>query len=239
MKISDFNTLTFDCYGTLIDWETGIYHALDALYESANISADKESRLLQYRQIESKVQSTHPTMLYADLLRTVHENLAIELGADLSAEKHLEFAAAIKDWPAFADSAESLQYLKQHFKLVILSNVDRAGFAASNLHLKVEFDAIYTAEDIGSYKPDPRNFEYMLEKLDGKGISQSDILHVAQSLHHDMVPATRMGFSTSWIDRRANQPGSGATPPVENPPKVDMRFLSLADFADAHRRELR
>ena len=238
MKISDFSTLTFDCYGTLIDWETGIYNALVPLFKSAGLSVDKEACLSKYSRVESKIQSTHPDLVYSDLLRTVHEAMADNLGVKLSADDHMAFAASIKDWPAFPDSVQSLQYLKEHFKLVILSNVDRAGFVQSNIRLEVEFDAIYTAEDIGSYKPSPKNFKYMLEKLEVLGISKSNILHVAQSLFHDMVPATRMGFKTCWIDRRANQPGSGATPVVENPPQTDMRFESLADMADAHRREL-
>lgn len=238
MKISDFTTLTFDCYGTLIDWESGIYSALQPLFKSANFSADKESTLAQYSQTEARIQAEQPNLPYSDLLRLVHETMADSLGIRTSKSEHRAFADSIRNWLAFSDSAPSLHHLQEHFKLVILSNVDRRGFALSNKYLQVEFDAIFTAEDIGAYKPSPGNFQYMLDQLESLGIPRSEILHVAQSLFHDMVPATGLGLATCWIDRRAGQPGSGATPLVENPPKTDMRFISLADMVRAHRLEL-
>ena len=238
MKISDFTTLTFDCYGTLIDWESGIYKALAPLIERSGESIDKDSGLLEFSRTESRIQDANPDLSYTKLLTKTHEAMAQNLGVHMTVDDHMAFAASIRHWPAFPDSVQSLQYLKKHFKLVILSNVDNVGFSQSNRHLKVEFDAIYTAEDIGSYKPSPRNFDYMLEKLQDLGVSKSDILHTAQSLFHDIVPATRISLATCWIDRRAGEPGIGATPVVENPPTPDMRFVSLADMVDAHRLEL-
>ncbi len=238
MKISDYSTLTFDCYGTLIDWETGLTNALAPLARQIEREMDTDEILYQFSLVDSVVQSEHPTMPYTQVLGKSHHALGRKFAVETSEEEDLAFAASIKDWPAFPDSVESLQYLKQHFKIVILSNVDREGFTHSNAHLKVEFDAIYTAEEIGSYKPSPRNFEYMLEKLKLLGISKSDILHTAQSLHHDMVTAVAMGFATCWIDRRAGQSGSGATPAVDHPPVPDMRFESLADMVAAHQAEL-
>ncbi len=238
MKLSQFNTLTFDCYGTLIDWETGLFNAMQPLMKKVGKPFDKADALLTFREAEGPAQRQDPNMLYADLLAAVHREMAQQLGVSVSDQMHLDFARSIKDWPAFPDSVQALNYLKQHYKLVILSNVDNAGFSHSNRHLEVEFDAIYTAEDIGSYKPNRANFHYMLDKLSQRGISQSDILHTAQSLYHDMVPATELGFATCWIDRRAGQEGSGATPPVNQHVEVDWRFVSLADLAAAHQAEL-
>lgn len=238
MKISNFSTLTFDCYGTLIDWETGIHNALAPLIERSGKPIDKDAGLLEFSRTESVIQDANPNLSYTKLLAKTHEAMAQKMGVQMNADDHQAFATSIEHWPAFPDSVQSLQYLKEHFKLVILSNVNNAGFAQSNLHLKVEFDAVYTAEDIGSYKPSPQNFDYMLDKLQNLGVSKSDILHTAQSLFHDIVPATRIGLTTCWIDRRADQPGSGATPVVENPPTPDLRFVSLADMVKAHCKEL-
>ena len=150
-------------------------------------------------------------MRYSELLAVVYKRLAEEWGVAATWDECLAYGRSIRDWPAFADSAEALPYLKQHYKLVILSNVDNESFAFSNRKLGVEFDAVFTAEDIGSYKPSPRNFEYMLEKLAGYGIAKSDILHTAESLFHDHEPANDFGLASCWIHRRHAQGGFGAT----------------------------
>ncbi|HEX3209148.1 MAG TPA: HAD family hydrolase [Geminicoccaceae bacterium] len=141
------------------------------------------------------------------------------------------------DWPAFPDSAPALAYLKQHYRLVILSNVDRASFGQSQDRLKVAFDAVYTAQDIGSYKPDPRNFEYLLARLAEQGIAPQQILHTAESLHHDHIPAKRFGLATCWIHRRVGQAGHGATRPPEVEVRPDFRFTTLGAMAAADRAE--
>ena len=145
-----------------------------------------------------------------------------------------EFGASVRTWPAFPDSGDALAYLKRHYRLAILSNVDRASFTQSNAKLGVTFDHIFTAEDIGSYKPDLRNFEYALARLREAGVEKRAVLHVAQSLFHDHVPAKLLGLASVWIDRRAGRPGAGATPPAAATP--DWRFESLAEFAAADRR---
>ena len=238
MKLSQFSTLTFDCYGTLIDWETGLYNALQPLFEIAGGTFEKSDAMTAFRKAEGPAQEKDPNMLYRDLLAAVHREIASQMGIDASEEMHQNFSRSIEHWPAFPDSVDALQYLKQHYKLVILSNVDNIGFAYSNRHLQVEFDAVYTAEDIGSYKPNRGNFHYMLSNLSKLGIEKKNILHTAQSLYHDMVPATELGFSTCWIDRRAGEKDSGATPPVNQKLDVDWRFLSLAHMVDAHKAEI-
>ena len=237
MKLTDFKALTFDCYGTLIDWETGLWNALQPLLSAGQLKIGREEALDAFGRLEAEQELATPSLRYSALLAVIHARLAKSWGVRAHAELHDRFGGSVPDWPAFPDSAEALSYLKRHFKLVIISNVDRLSFAASNRKLGVTFDAVYTAEDIGSYKPDPRNFAYLLEHLEADlGISQSEILHTAQSLHHDHVPAERAGLARAWIDRRFGKTGSGATPIPGVPPKLDFHFKSLAEFAEAHRK---
>jgi len=235
MRLSDFNALSFDCYGTLIDWETGLLEALKPLRDRSGVSDD--DLLTAYGEAEHEVEVEHPGLIYSQLLEKVHATLCRRLGVAEDRDEAAKLGASVGDWPAFADSPDALRYLKQHFKLVILSNVDRASFAGSNRRLGVEFDHIFTAQDIGSYKPDPRNVEYLVARLDEAGIAKSELLHVAQSLYHDHVPANRMGIASAWIDRRHDKPGGGATVLPEPMPHFDFRFTSMAELADAHRRE--
>ena len=198
---SKYSVLTFDCYGTLIDWETGIWGALQpVLTENNRLDLTKASALQQFAALESHQQSAVPSMSYASVLETVHAGFSLNNELTTTDEMNGKFAKSIEDWPSFSDSAEALRSLQRRYKLVILSNVDRAGFATSNRKLGVKFDAIYTAEDIGSYKPNPCNFEYMLRRLNEDfGLKKTDVLHVAQSLHHDHTPARKMELANVWI----------------------------------------
>ena len=235
MQLTDFDVLAFDCYGTLIDWESGIYNELRPWLARNNLSISRDEILETFGQYEAEQETTTPAMLYPDLLAEVHKKLAQRWGLTPNAGDALRFGASVGNWPAFADSPTALQYLKRYYKLVILSNVDRASFARSNQKLGVEFDAVYVAQDIGSYKPNPANFEYMLTQLAAMGIKKSQILHVAQSLFHDHVPAQQAGLATCWIDRRHAQAGWGATaaPPAEV--TTDFQANSLAELVEMHR----
>jgi len=235
MALRDYEALTFDCYGTLIDWETGLYEALTPLLLRAGKDMPKDAALAAFAERESAQQAATPDMIYADLLTEVHRQLAEAWGVAPDAAEDARFGASVGDWPAFPDTVQALRYLKQHYKLVILSNVDRTSFAASNTRLGVTFDAIYTAQDIGSYKPDPRNFAYLIARLAEQGIGKEKILHTAQSLFHDHVPANAVGLASAWIDRRHDAPGWGATAPVSEPVRYDYRFTSLEGLAEAHR----
>ena len=235
MHLSDFKALSFDCYGTLIDWETGLADALRPLQERSG--ATTETLIDAYGPVEHSVEKEFPQLRYSELLEKVHERLSRQLGVEPDAEAARNFGQSVGNWPAFLDSAEALGYLKQHFKLIILSNVDRASFARSNARLGVEFDHIFTAEEIGSYKPSLRNFEYMLERLLDAEIEKHDLLHTAQSLFHDHVPANRLGVASAWIDRRHDKAGSGATVLPDPMPHFDFRFTSLGELAAAHRAE--
>jgi len=235
MQLSQFKALSFDCYGTLIDWEAGMLEALEPLRTRAGIGSDE--LLEDYGAVEHEVEHWYPALVYSQLLEKVHARLSERLGVAPDPAEAAAFGDSVGNWPAFPDSADALSYLKQHFQLVILSNVDRKSFAASNRRLGVEFDAILTAEEIGSYKPDLRNFEYLLARVGEAGIAQGELLHVAQSLFHDHVPANQLGIASAWIHRRHDKPGSGATVVPEPMPHYDFRFTSMKALADAHRAE--
>lgn len=241
MKLNDYKVLTFDCYGTLIDWETGIWDALQPLLMS-NGRGDitREKALEAHSKYEGQQQIDSPSMLYTDLLASVHKLFAGHFELQTSDRMDSEFGQAIAHWPAFPDTADALRYLKTRYKLVILSNVSRDGFAASNRKLGVEFDAVYTAEDAGSYKPASANFEYMFEYLaKDLGMQRSDILHTAQSLFHDHVPAKKFDLANAWIDRQhLSESGSwGATAKVSERPDIDFLFFTMGEMAEAVRAE--
>jgi len=236
MILSDFKALTFDCYGTLIDWESGIWDALQPVIASnKHNDITRTSALVAFAKIETAQQLSTPEMLYCELLATVHKQLASHFNLKTDSALDNAFGQSVPQWPAFADTADALRLLKKRFKLVILSNVDRAGFAASNKKLGVEFDAIYTAQDIGSYKPDIRNFEFMLKHLkEDHGVMANEILHTAQSLHHDMVMADKIGINKAWIDRQnlKNSDHWGATAEVAQRPTMQFYFESLLQMAE-------
>jgi 2-haloalkanoic acid dehalogenase type II len=237
MRLSDFDILTFDCYGTLIDWEAGILAALRPLLSKLD-GIDDAAALETFARHESALEAEQPALNYRKLLAETHRRLAREWGATSTDAEATRFGESVPDWPAFADSAQSLDYLKGHYKLVILSNVDRESFAASNRKLGVAFDTVCTAEDIGSYKPDRRNFDFMLKRVkESFGAGKERILHTAQSLFHDHQTARQLGLATNWIDRRQDKAGGGATMPTAGV-TTDFRFPSMAAFVEAHRKEL-
>ena len=236
MKLSDFKALTFDCYGTLIDWETGIWGALQPLLQATDHKVSRDAALAAFGRIEPEQEHETPGLLYRDLLTKVHTKIARAWNLKSTPALDHAFGNSVPDWPAFADTVEALAYLKRHYKLVILSNVDRQSFAGTNKRLGVTFDAVCTAEDVGAYKPDPRNFEYLLREVGKLGLGKADILHTAQSLFHDHVPAEAMGIARCWINRRGDSgTGSGANSPVSRMPRLDFQFPSLGAMAAAHR----
>lgn len=242
MQITKFKALTFDCYGTLIDWESGIWDALQPLLLHNNrVDINRKIGLEAFARFETEQESKTPDMLYPDLLTKVHKNIAAHFNLNSDANMDTAFGHSVPHWPAFPDTADALRILKQHFKLVILSNVNRDGFSASNKKLGVEFDAIYTAQDVGSYKPNPANFTFMIENLQTDlNIKPNEILHTAQSMHHDHVPAHNAGLTKAWIDRQnlKNSNHWGATAVVEKMPEVEFRYTSLMEMAEAMIREL-
>ncbi len=238
VKLTDFKVLSFDCYGTLIDWEIGIVTSLTAWRKRENVQVSDHELIEAFGRNEWIQEQETPELLYTETLARVLKCMAKSWGVRASDAEAIAFGHSIRHWPAFADSAQSLKYLKQHYRLVILSNVDRESFRHSNARLGVEFDHILTAQDIGSYKPDLRNFQFMLDKLTAVGIEKSQILHTAESLYHDHIPAKKLGLATNWIYRRHGKQGFGATRPPTEEVTPNFRFNSMAEFADAHRTAL-
>ena len=233
MNLGNFDALSFDCYGTLIDWEAGLAAVLRTWADAHGLQLGDQQLLTAYSTHEARAEADHPTDLYPAILARAARSLGEQFGVPVSDDEAEALAVSVPDWPAFPDSAEALQRLSRRYQLIILSNVDRASFAASNRRLSVTFASILTAEDIGSYKPSPRNFEALVREAQRLGVADGKLLHVAQSLFHDHVPAKAAGLPTVWINRRHDNPGWGATPAPPANVTPDWTFTSMAAFADA------
>lgn len=235
--LNDYKVLTFDCYGTLIDWESGIWDALQPLLMHNSCGrVDRQLGLEAFATLETRQELEAPGMVYPELLSHVHRGIAAYFGLETTRALNEAFGHSVPLWPAFPDTADALRILKTHFRLVILSNVNRDGFAASNRKLGVEFDAIYTAEDVGAYKPNAKNFDYLSRRLrEDLGLDDVDVLHTAQSLHHDHVPARAHGLDNAWIDRQRLSEGGnwGATAEVRERPTFDFLYFSMMEMAQA------
>ena len=238
MKLSDYKVLTFDVYGTLIDWESGMIAGLKPLTDQLRTPPSRDTVLEAHAFYESTCQHYTPGKSYVDVLSTVYKRLAEEWGLSATWDEARVYGHSVEHWPAFPDSAASLAYLKDHFKLIVLSNVDNASFAHSDAKLGYPFTATYVAEDIGSYKPDPRNFDYMLEHLTRLGVEKDEILHTAESMFHDHGPANQHGLKNCWIYRRHDKDGFGATMNPGAMPTYDLMYHSMADLVAAHKKEL-
>jgi 2-haloalkanoic acid dehalogenase type II len=230
--LDDFDALSFDCYGTLIDWETGIAAALAPWAAGHGLAATADVLVGAFSAIETHVEQERPTALYPDVLAETMRRIGERLGAPVTDEEAAAFGASVGDWPAFPDSADALARLHTRYRLIILSNVDRASFARSAARLGTDFDLVITAQDVGAYKPSPLSFPALLAGVGGLGVPRDRLLHVAESLYHDHVPAQANGLHSVWIDRRRGdastaspQPGQAVTP--------DWTFTSMAAFAAA------
>jgi 2-haloacid dehalogenase len=233
LDLTTFRVLSFDCYGTLIDWEAGIAGVLEPWAREQGLELSDEELLLAYSEREAAVEQQSPAPLYPEVLASCFRGAGEKLGAPVSDAWAQRLADSVPDWPAFPDSADALARLRRHYELIILSNVHRAGFAGSNKHLGGDFTAIITAEDVGSYKPAENHFRALEAKLSELGIDRSELLHVAQSLFHDHVPAKREGLTSVWINRRHDRPGWGATPEPSGEWSYAAEFRSMGEFADA------
>jgi 2-haloalkanoic acid dehalogenase type II len=231
-RLTDFRILCFDVYGTLIDWETGVVNALQPWLQANHRTDVSRKQLLDvFHELESKQQEKTPDMAYADLLGAVHPQVAAALQMEPpSTEGSRAFGRSVGKWPAFPDTVDALHKLKKQYKLVVLSNVDRESFAASNAGplQGFPFDLIITAQDVGSYKPNLENFRTMLNKVkDLFGIEQAQVLQTAQSQFHDHQPAREIGIKSCWIVR------PGAVMGNRSGEVFNWKFDSLGEMADA------
>ena len=221
-----FEALTFDCYGTLIDWESGIAAGLRQVLGAAGAGSPDDELLRAFADIEAPAEAG-PYQRYRDILALAARGVAARYGVEPAEATVAEFADSVGDWPAFPDSAAALARLHERFRLGVITNCDDDLFARSAARLGTTFDWVITAQQAGRYKPDERPFELAFGRI---GLPRERILHVAQSLFHDHVTAKRLGLTTVWIDRRGGRAG-GATPPAEAAP--DATFPDMASFAEA------
>ena len=221
-----YEYLTFDCYGTLIDWERGILTAIRPVLAKHGVTISDDELLERFGDLESEAERDYRS--YKETLGVVMDGFARHYGFALAPGERESLAASVGNWPPFADSIEALGILASRYKLVILSNIDDDLFALSAKHLQVQFAEVITAQQVGSYKPNHGHFRVALERL---GVPKERILHVAQSLFHDIVPAKEMGFTTVWVNRRHDRPGFGATPQAEARPDLEVPSLrALAEM---------
>lgn len=232
-SFNEYRALSFDCYGTLIDWEAGLADVLCPWAKDVGLELDDEQLLLSYAEKEAAVMRERPTSPYPEILAHALRGVGEEFGKGVSSEWATAIANSVPDWPAFPDSAEALAALAAHYDLVILSNVHRAGFAGSNAQLKGEYSAVITAEDVNAYKPAAPHFDALDVFLTEQGLAREDLLHVAQSLFHDHVPARRFGLDSVWINRRHDRPGWGATPEPSEAWTYGAEYTSMAEFVAA------
>jgi 2-haloacid dehalogenase len=225
MDFRRYEVVSFDCYGTLIDWESGIVSGLRPVLANHGVDVTDGEILDLHAQTEHELQSSSRRgnyTKYRDVLREEVREAGRRWGFEPQASEVEALADSLRDWQPFPDTVEALWAMKQRYKLAIISNVDDGMFALTACHLEVEFDWIITAEQAQTYKPSLNNFELALERI---GMAPEKVLHVAESLFHDHVPAKKLGLSTVWVHRRANKGGFGATPPANAEPDLEVTNL--------------
>lgn len=221
LSLEQYTVLTFDCYGTLINWEQGILSALRPLLAAHNCSLPDDALLERFATLESAAEAG-AYRPYTAVLRHVVEGLGEQLHFTPTPDECNSLAASVPHWPPFGDTVDALQALKKRYKLAIISNIDDDLFAHSARHLQVPFDWVITAQQAQSYKPAPRHFTLALQRI---GLPKEQLLHVAQSLYHDIAPASQFGLATVWVNRRHGQVSAGATPPAHATPDLEVPDL--------------
>jgi 2-haloacid dehalogenase len=214
--------LSFDCYGTLIDWESGILASLRSIIGAAGPTAPDDALLEAYGRHEARLEA-EPWQPYRQILREALTATITERGKSVPATARAGLGGSVADWPAFPDSVAALARLRRRFGLAVITNCDNDLFDFSDERLGRPFTWRITAQQVGSYKPARRHFEFALGRI---GLPPERIVHVAQSLYHDHVPAQAMGLRTVWVNRRHDRAGFGATPPASVEPS-----LTVTDMA--------
>ena len=235
--LSDAAVLTLDGYGTLVDRESGVITALMPWLHDVGVTAGRGEILRAFAQAERA--NLIPGISYRDVLVRVHDTLADFFGIASDRKAAEEFADSIGRWPVHPDAPVALAYLKQHFQLVVLTNADHAAFDITNQALGVEFDAVYTAEDTGTYKPNSDMFAFLLNKLKEAGVEKRQVLHVAGSIRFDHVPAKRLNMNTCWIHRKHGAARLASAHKRGLDVHPDFRFRTLGGLVDAHWAEVR
>ena len=226
LNFEQYQVLTFDCYGTLIDWESGMLNALHAILEAHKVKLEDEKILELFAEFESTEEKDYKS--YREVLKAVVRRFGDRLQFQPSAAEQEALPNSIQHWQPFPDTVEALKQLKQRFKLVIISNVDDDLFAGTAPHLQVELDQVITAQQVKSYKPSLNNFQVAFDRI---GLPKDQILHVAASLYHDIAPATTLQLANVWVNRRLGMTGSGAAMAAIAQPNLEVPNLRvLADL---------
>ena len=226
LDFSRFQWLSFDCYGTLIDWETGILGYLRPLLQSKGCGVSDAQILSLYSEFEPREQAGHYRS-YREVLGSVARAFARELHFQVTDGEANGLAESIRGWQPFADTVAGLHRLHSRYKLAILSNIDDELFAQTAPRLEVSFDAVVTAQQVHSYKPSLNNFEALLRRYD---IPRGRLLHVAESLYHDVVPAQSLEIATVWVNRRQGREAA-ASRLVAAQPDLEVRDIgALAEL---------
>lgn len=198
IDFNDIEWVSFDCYGTLVDWETGISAAVGEVLQARGIVKSRSEVLALYAAIEPSVQESESFLEYRRVLRQVMTSIGVELGFECTGPELDCLVATLPNWPVFPEVVDALRKLKERYRLAVISNIDDDLFAGTAKALGVEFDAVVTAEQVGSYKPNLRNFHAASARM---GVDRPKWLHVAESLYHDIAPANRLGIKSVWVDR--------------------------------------
>jgi 2-haloacid dehalogenase len=226
------DVMSFDCYGTLVDWETGILGALRPLLAAHGVTAADEAILETYAKLEARAEEG-PYARYREVLERVVEGFGREHGFAAAGAERDCLAESLPRWPLFPDTNGALRRLGRHFRLGVISNIDDDLFAATRERIGVAFDWVVTAEEVRSYKPVRRSFQLAMRKASG---APARWLHVAQSLWHDVGPARELGMTTIWVNRRRGREGSGATPQASATPHLEVADLDeLAGLVESVR----
>lgn len=231
---TDFTTyraITFDCYGTLIDWNAGVATILAPWTVKVGLRLSMDDLLGQFADAQRVHQLTEPFKPYRQVLADAFADIARANGHPAGTEDLAVFSRSVGTWPPFSDTLSILRQLRKKYVLGVMSNVDDESFSATHKLLGGLINEVVTAEQVRSYKPAAPHFEEMLKRLAGRGISNEEILHVAQSRFHDVEPGNSFGLKTIWIDRRSRKRGRGITIPSRAEPAY--RFESLAEFFEA------
>ena len=227
LRFDQFKVLTFDCYGTLIDWESGILAAMSRAFAAHGRSVSPQEVLSAFSDIEPQVQS-EGYRIYREVLAETMRRLGERFDVVFTPREAASLAESIRDWQPYPDTVAALRKLKSRYQLAIISNIDDDLFAYSAKKLEVPFDLVVTAQQVGSYKPSLRNFEVALGRI---GVPKENILHVAESVFHDVVPASRVGLKTVWVDRK-QQTGMKASKAAAGKPDLTVPDLkTLAELA--------
>jgi 2-haloacid dehalogenase len=226
LHLSNFRAVTFDVYGTLIDWEPAITTFLSDWADRNKLTVPGNELLMAFDRARSAIQTERPAHLYPDILRRCFNRICSEYGVEPDAATRESFAESPKTWPAYADSHDGLVALQAQAKIGALSNIDNASLQASSDILGIKFDLIVTAERVGAYKPDVPHFNTAMSDLGAQGIPRERILHVGQSLRADVVPANQLGIASIWVHRPGRVMGLSGAPEA----KPDLTVSSLAEL---------